>query len=202
MGSVIERQQLPFRLSEADVRVRQGLQRGGWRTRLHLQRRSKVHRGLLRDWHAAKADFGTIEPMPCGCGAPTQSRKLTTYRMRISLRRAMSAVRMALHRLSAEIEGALLRGPTKFGREISFSTFRVEGSWRGERSGLQILPAPEDAPRASGADNPFILEFPLQEASLWAITNHRRRREHRRLTSLLNLLLTGTTTSLTERIRP
>jgi hypothetical protein len=47
---------------------------------------------------------------------------------------------------------------------------------------LQILPAHDDAPRGAGAPNPFILEFPIKGSDLWFITNHRRMREHRRLT--------------------
>jgi len=93
------------------------------------------------------------------------------------------------------------------GREISFNTKGVGGWWRGERSGVQILPAPESAPRANeGADNPFILEFPIQDAGVWpttnySITNQRRRREHQKLTLFLNLLLGGTTKFLRERPR-
>ena len=50
-------------------------------------------------------------------------------------------------------------------------------------------------PRAPSerAEHPFILEFPLQTTNAWEITNHRRIREHRRLTLLLNVLLAGTT---------
>jgi hypothetical protein len=99
-----------------------------------------------------------------------------------------------------EIEDSTLRGPQKVGRDCSFSTFCVEGWWRGARSGVQILPPPDSAPRAHElADNPFVLEFPIQEASLWSITNYRRIREHRRLSLLLNLLLAGTTKVLTDR---
>src|ERR1700674_1453166 len=56
-----------------------------------------------------------------------------------------------------------INGPQKVGREFSFNTFRVGGWWRGERSGVQILPPPEGAPRAPVeiADHPFILEFPI-----------------------------------------
>jgi hypothetical protein len=49
-------------------------------------------------------------------------------------------------RICAEIEGSILKGPEKVGREISFNTFRVEGWWRGAQSGVQILPPPADAP--------------------------------------------------------
>ncbi len=98
-------------------------------------------------------------------------------------------------RIDTEIEDCLLRGPQKVGRDYSFSSFRVLGSWHGAASGVQILPPPDDAPRApiEIAEHPFILEFPLITAELWSITNHRRLREHRRLTLLLNLLLAGRT---------
>jgi hypothetical protein len=103
--------------------------------------------------------------------------------------------------ICSEIEGPILKGPRKVGRDLSFSAYRVNGSWRGERSGVQILPAPDNAPRAPQemAQHPFILEFPIQDAGLWPITNQRRVREHRRLTLLLNLLLAGSTTLLPPR---
>jgi hypothetical protein len=96
-------------------------------------------------------------------------------------------------RISEEIEKSILAGSTKVGREYSFSNFRVRGFWKGERSGVQILPPPEDAPRADVeiAEHPFIFEFPIQASDSWPITNHRRMREHRRLTLLLNVLLTA-----------
>jgi Apea-like HEPN len=108
-------------------------------------------------------------------------------------------------RVCAEIEGPIMKGPLRVGRDISFNTKGVTGWWLGERSGVQILPAPENAPRATeGADNPFILEFPIQDAGEWpttnySITNQRRRREHQKLTLLLNLLLGGTTKYVRER---
>jgi hypothetical protein len=98
-------------------------------------------------------------------------------------------------RVSDEIEKSILVGPMKVGREYSFSSFRVPHSWRGERSGVQILPPPDDTPRAEVemAEHPFILEFPLQTCGSWQITNYRRLREHRTLTLLLNVLLAGRT---------
>lgn len=97
--------------------------------------------------------------------------------------------------IAEEIETSVLTGPIKVGRECSFSSYRVQGSWRGKRSGVQILPPPPDAPSApvEMAEHPFILEFPLQATGLWRITNHRRLREHRNLTLLLNTLLAGRT---------
>jgi hypothetical protein len=91
-------------------------------------------------------------------------------------------------RVSQEIERSILVGTPKTGRDYSFSSFPVRGSWRGRRSGVQILPAPDGAPRAAGADDPFILEFPIKGSDLWFIANHRRIREHRNLTLLLNAL--------------
>jgi hypothetical protein len=95
-------------------------------------------------------------------------------------------------------------GPYKIGRDISFSSFRVTGSWRGKRSGVQILPPPADAPQAPMekiAEHPFILEFPVKVSDLWQITNFRRMREHRQLTYLLNILLAGGTTLQPRRSR-
>jgi len=96
------------------------------------------------------------------------------------------------NKIAEEIENAVLIGTPKVGREYSFSNRPVTGSWRGARSGVQILPPPSEAPRAP-MSNPFILEFPIVGApdDLWLITNHRRIREHRRLTLLLNVLLTA-----------
>src|SRR5882724_6011090 len=48
--------------------------------------------------------------------------------------------------ISSEIENSVLRGPTRVGREYSFSSRRVTGSWRGRHSGVQILPPPSNAP--------------------------------------------------------
>jgi hypothetical protein len=104
-------------------------------------------------------------------------------------------------RVSQEIERSILVGTPKTGRDYSFSSFPVRGSWRGRRSGVQILPAPDGAPRAAGADDPFILEFPIKGSDLWFIANHRRIREHRNLTLLLNALLAGRTSCLPQRPR-
>jgi hypothetical protein len=102
-------------------------------------------------------------------------------------------------RVSQEIEHSILSGTPKTGRDYSFSSFPVQGSWRGRRSEVQILQAPDNAPRAPGADDPFILEFPIKGSDLFFITNHRRIREHRKLTLLLNALLAGRTSCLPYR---
>src|SRR5262249_43742969 len=87
----------------------------------------------------------------------------------------------------------VLTGPRAVGRDYSFSSHRVHGSWIGSRSGVQILPPDPASPTAPFelAEHPFILEFPIQKAEFWPITNHRRIRQHRELTLLLNVLLRG-----------
>jgi hypothetical protein len=100
--------------------------------------------------------------------------------------------------VSQEIEHSILDGTPKTGRDYSFSSFPVQGSWRGRRSGVQILPASESAPHG-GSAHPFILEFPIRGSDLPFITNHRRIREHRKMTLVLNLLLAGRTSCLTQR---
>jgi hypothetical protein len=94
-------------------------------------------------------------------------------------------------------------GPIKVGRDCSFSSYRVKGSWLGSRSGVQILPPPADAPVApcEMAEHPFILEFPVKASDRWPITNHRRMKLHRQLTLLLNILLSGRTCLQSHRSR-
>jgi hypothetical protein len=96
-------------------------------------------------------------------------------------------------RIIEEIEKSILVGPSKVGRNYSFSRFRVEGSWRGARCGVQILPPRTQAPRAHPemADHPFILEFSIRASDFWPVTNDRRLRQHRKLTLLLGCLLAG-----------
>jgi hypothetical protein len=102
---------------------------------------------------------------------------------------------------SEQIGTSIRVGPLKVGRDYSFSSYRVDGWWRGKLSGVQILPAPHDAPRAhvEMAAHPFILEFPIKESDLWPITNHRRMQKHRKLTCLLNVLLAGRTSQIPRR---
>jgi hypothetical protein len=97
--------------------------------------------------------------------------------------------------VSDDIEKSILAGPLRVGRDYSFSSFEVSGYWWGARSGVQVLPPPDYAPRANMeiAEHPFILEFPIQASDLWQVTNHRRMREHRKVTLLLNVLLAGQT---------
>src|SRR5262245_20309980 len=59
--------------------------------------------------------------------------------------------------IASEIETSVLAGPTRVGRDYSFSSYRVQGAWRGERSGVQILPPHPQAPVApfEMAEHPF-----------------------------------------------
>jgi hypothetical protein len=87
--------------------------------------------------------------------------------------------------------------PIGVGRDFSFSNYRVTGSWKGVRSGIQILPPPAAAPAVpyEMGDHPFVLEFPMVVSEDWQITNTRRRRDHTQWTLLLNILLAGHTTT-------
>lgn len=89
-------------------------------------------------------------------------------------------------RINDKITKSVLDGALKVGRDYSFCGFRVSGSWRGRRSGVQILPPPAEAPSApyEMAEHPFILEFPVMASDFWPLTNYRRIREHRDLTLL------------------
>jgi hypothetical protein len=51
------------------------------------------------------------------------------------------------------------------------------------------------------AEHPFILEYPVKVSGVWQIANYRRRRDHRRLTQLLNILLAGWTSVQPQRSR-
>ena len=101
-------------------------------------------------------------------------------------------------KLREEIERTLLTSTPKIGREITFSGYRVTGSWTGRSVSVQILPPPDTAPKApyGMAAHPFMLEFPVNESPSWRITNHRRMREHRNIALLLNVLLNGHTFSM------
>jgi hypothetical protein len=104
--------------------------------------------------------------------------------------------------ISATIDALLDTKPDKIGRDIAFSAFRVTGWWRGERSWVQILPPPPDAPTVPSevGQHPFILEFPQHSDAEWQVMNWRRRREHRKLALLLNVLLTGRVTCETRLV--
>jgi hypothetical protein len=94
--------------------------------------------------------------------------------------------------ITTTIDALLQTPPEKVGRTISFSGFRVTGWWRGAKSQVQILPPPPSAPAVPYelGEHPFILEFLLHSDSAWPVLNARRLREHRKLTLLLNVLLT------------
>lgn len=125
--------------------------------------------------------------------AGAQCRVVITFRGReiVSVEAGQGFDQAQWDAIESEIETSVLTGPVIIGREYSFSSHRVHGSWYGPRSGVQILPPHPEAPVApvEMAEHPFILEFPIQKAEFWPVTNHRRIREHRDLTLLLNVLL-------------
>ena len=104
-------------------------------------------------------------------------------------------------RLVLDIDRLVQPEPHRVGREFCFSSYRVTGSWFGARSGVHIYPPPPGTPEApyEMADHPFVLEFPISWFGLHRIDNSRRIRTHRRLTLLLNLLLSGHTSFQSTR---
>jgi hypothetical protein len=105
-------------------------------------------------------------------------------------------------KISAAVDVLCSSRPDKIGRDVAFSAFRVKGWWRGERSGVQILPPPSDAPtvRTEMGQHPFVLETPIHSDAEWFVENARRRREQRRLTLLLNVLLNGRVNCETRQV--
>ncbi|MDB6158090.1 MAG: hypothetical protein JWO04_1796 [Gammaproteobacteria bacterium] len=95
--------------------------------------------------------------------------------------------------ISATLNAPLSNAPDKVGRNFAFCGPRVTGWWRGARSGVQVLPPPIGAPTIPQGmgDHPFVLEFPTHSDSAWGVMVKRRLHEHRKLTLLLNVLLTG-----------
>lgn len=94
-------------------------------------------------------------------------------------------------RISDDVQRTVDCEVRAYGRDYAFCSRRVMGSWRGEKSGVQILPPPIGAPVApfEMADHPFILEFPMIGSDHFQLMNHRRIRELQRYAYLLDLLL-------------
>jgi hypothetical protein len=105
--------------------------------------------------------------------------------------------------VSAELDALVDARADEFGRAIAFSGHRVDGSWRGARSGVQILPVPEGAPTLPQeiGQHPFVLEIPLTSDSAWTVKNRRRMREHRKTALLLNVLLRARISCETRQTR-
>ena len=93
--------------------------------------------------------------------------------------------------ISKQIDNLVNGGQSKVGRQIGFSTKRVDGYWRGRNSNIQICPPPENAPMPNElyAENPFVLEFPFKQCGIDRIDNYRLSREHRRFIRVLNVIL-------------
>ena len=69
--------------------------------------------------------------------ARTQCRVSLQYRNRriVSVEPGQAFDPNEWDRIAYEIETSILVGPRKVGRDYSFSSYRVQGSWRGEQSG-------------------------------------------------------------------
>jgi hypothetical protein len=93
--------------------------------------------------------------------------------------------------ISNLIDSLVNDGQRKVGRQISFCTKRVDNYWRGANSNIQICPPPQNAPMPNEpiAENPFVLEFPFVQCGIDRIDNYRLRREHRRYSRVLNVIL-------------
>jgi len=93
--------------------------------------------------------------------------------------------------------GAIIRA------DILFSSKPVKGSFRATNGQLQIIPAPDQAPRPPMmiADHPFILEFPIKRSSDGFVTNNRAMRRALEFTWILNALLRATISRLGPRVR-
>jgi hypothetical protein len=91
------------------------------------------------------------------------------------------------------VDNLINGGQKKVGRQISFSTRRVDGYWSGTDSNIQICPPPECAPMPNYlyAENPFVLEFPFVQSGNIMIDNYRLEREHRRYSRVLNAILSN-----------
>src|SRR6266446_378691 len=68
--------------------------------------------------------------------AGAQCRVVLTFRGReiVSVEPGLGFDTAQWDAIVEEIETSVLSGPTKVGRDYSFSSYRVPGSWRGERS--------------------------------------------------------------------
>jgi hypothetical protein len=100
--------------------------------------------------------------------------------------------------ITDNINGLLFRGQQQIVRWWTFNTYRVVGFWHGAKSGIQILPPLPDTPNVpiETADHAFILELPFLRSGCTSLDQYRMTREHRKLTTLLNLLLRGKTSRL------
>ena len=91
-----------------------------------------------------------------------------------------------------KVQSTLIDSPSRTIRaDILFSSKPVKGCFRAATDQLQILPAPDRAPRPPViiADHPFILEFPIKSSSDGFVTNNRAMRRALELTWTLNTLL-------------
>ncbi|MCI0562085.1 MAG: hypothetical protein MN733_26660, partial [Nitrososphaera sp.] len=97
-----------------------------------------------------------------------------------------------LDKLLEKVQSDLIEIPSiSVGADILFCSRPVHGSFRSPAGHIQILPAPENAPRPSVliADHPFVLEFTFRQSRNWQITYRRRIRARTEWTWIVNLML-------------
>lgn len=89
-------------------------------------------------------------------------------------------------------EDLLDQSKIKFGREIVFSVFKVNGYFQFENK-IQILPVPHDAPKDTflGGAHPFLLEFEYVSSGNYFIDSFRRAQKANRISTILALCLEG-----------
>ena len=103
--------------------------------------------------------------------------------------------RQEWQKIATRIESALSGSHQVIGKGICFSYHQTNGWWRGERSHIQILPAPQTTlPQNFGmAQHPFVVEFPIIQSEVEKVTLHRRWKTLEEIALLFNLLLAGRT---------
>jgi len=97
-----------------------------------------------------------------------------------------------LSTLKERVQTELIESPgTSVAACILFSSRTVQGAFRSTSDRIQILPAPQQAPRPGVlvADHPFILEFPFERSQNGMVTTRRRIRGMLEWTWILNTLL-------------
>jgi len=106
--------------------------------------------------------------------------------------------------LKDKVRSTLIDSPGQVIRaDILFSSKPVKGCFRAASGQLQILPAPDHAPRppVTIADHPFILEFPIKSSSDGFVTNNRAMRRALEWTWILNALLRASISRIGPRFQ-
>jgi Helix-hairpin-helix motif len=109
-----------------------------------------------------------------------------------------------LDQLLDKVQTDLISSPgISVGADILFSSRPIRASFRSTAGHIQLLPAPESAPKPNvvAADHPFILEFKFRKSRNWQISNMRRQRARIEWAWVLNVLLRDSIKYLGPRVR-